>query len=134
MALGFPKIAAARDGASRRAARQQLVTAIAATRAAAFQKGKIATLSLTSTSATVSVLSGLAGNAVTVMGPIRFNTSLGSTITPLSGAPPTVQFNSRGMLTPTPEAPLRYLIVTGTLRDTVCVSPIGVIMPKGCVL
>jgi prepilin-type N-terminal cleavage/methylation domain-containing protein len=133
-AIAVPKIGAARDGASRRAARQELSAAFAATRAAALQKGKTATLTLTSTSATVAVQSGLAGNAVTVWGPIRFDKSLSATIEALNGAPTSVSYNARGLLTPTPVGTQKYRVTVGALRDTVCISPAGIILPKGCQL
>lgn len=133
-ALAVPKFSAASNGASRRAARQELVAAFAATRAAALQKGKTATLTLTSSSATVSVLSGLNGTAVTVFGPIRFNTTLHATIEPLGGASSTISYNARGMLTPQSVATQMYRINVGALRDTVCISPAGIIIPRGCQL
>ncbi len=133
-AVAVPKFAAANNGASRRAARQELVAAFAATRAAALQKGKTATLTLTSSSATVSVLSGINGTAVTVFGPIRFNTTLKATIEPLGGAPSTISYNSRGMLTPLSNGTQMYRINVGALRDTVCISAAGIIIPKGCQL
>lgn len=133
-ALAVPKIGDARDGASRRAARQELSAAFAATRAAAMQKGKTATLTLTSNSASVAVLSGMAGTSVTVWGPIRFNTSLNATIEPLNGATTSIAYNARGMLTPTPVSTLKYRVTVGTKRDTLCISPAGIILPKGCQL
>lgn len=133
-ALVFPKIAAARDSASRRAARQELLASFAATRAAALQKGKTATLTLTATTATVTAQSGLAGNVVTLMGPVNFSTSLNSSITALSGSATTITYNARGLLTPTPSGNLMYRITTGAVQDTVCISPVGVILPKGCIL
>lgn len=134
--VGFaaPGVFMARDSASRRSARQELAGAFAATRAAALQKGKIATLTLTSSSATVSVLSGIAGTAVTVLGPIQFNTSLLATIEPLDGAPAMISYNARGMLTPTPVGTQKYQVSVGYLRDTLCISPAGIILPRGCQL
>ncbi len=133
-ALALPKIATARDGAAKRAARQELAAAFAATRAAALQKGKTATLTLTSTSASVAVLSGIAGTSVNVWGPIRFNTTLNASIEALSGAPTSVAYNARGMLTPTPAGTLKYRVTVGALKDTVCISPAGIILGKGCTL
>lgn len=133
-ALAVPKIAGARDGAAKRAARQELSAAFAATRAAALQKGKTATLTLTSTSATVAVLSGMAATSTTVYGPIRFNTTLNATIEAMGGSPTSISYNARGLLTPTPAGTLRYKVTVGTQRDTVCLSPAGIILPKGCSL
>ena len=71
---------------------------------------------------------------MTVFGPIRFNTTLKATIEPLSGASSTISYNARGMLTPQAGATQMYRITVGTLRDTVCISPAGIIIPKGCQL
>lgn len=133
-AFSVTKMATASDSASRRAARQQFIAAFAATRAAALQKGKTATLTLTSTSATVAVQSGLAGNATTVWGPLEFNTALNVIIEPLGGATSTISYSSRGLLTPTPGGILRYRLTVGASRDTVCISAAGLILPRGCQL
>lgn len=132
--LAVPKIAVTRDGAGRRAARQQLVAAFAATRAAALQKGKSATLTLTSGSAKVTAQSGLAGTEVTVWGPLAFDSTLNAKIEALDGASNSISYNARGMLTPTPAGILKYRLKVGTLQDTVCISPAGIILPKGCKL
>ena len=84
--LAIPKIAVTRDGAGRRAARSQLIAAFAATRGAALQKGKSASLALTSSTATVTVLSGLASNEFTAWGPIDFTNTLGEPNVNLNGA------------------------------------------------
>src|SRR5689334_9187494 len=83
--LTVPKIAVIRDGAGRRAARSQLLAAFAATKGAALQKGKNASLALTSNTATVTVLTGLAGTAFTAWGPIEFTNTLGASIEALDG-------------------------------------------------
>ena len=132
--IAIPKIAVTRDGAGRRAARQQLVAAFAATRAAALQKGKPSTLTLTSSTATVTVLTGLAGTEFTAWGPIDFTSTLGASIEALDGASNTISYNARGMLTPTPVGTLKYRLTVGAEKDTVCISSAGIIMPKGCKL
>ena len=132
--ITVPKLAPSRDAAARRAARQQLVAAFAATRSVAVQKGKTATLTLTSTTATVEVLNGLAATPVTVWGPVGFDSPAAITMTPLDGAPTTLQYDARGLLSPTPVGTLRYRLTVGTVQDTVCVSPAGLILPPGCAL
>ena len=132
--LAIPKIAVSRDSAGRRAARSQLVAAFAATRSAALQKGKTASLALTSGTATVTVLTGLAGTSFTTWGPIEFTSTLGATIEPLGGSATTISYNARGMLTPTPVGTLMYRLTVGAEKDTVCISTAGIIMPKGCKL
>lgn len=131
-ALALPNLAAARDGAGRRAAHQVLEGAIAATRAAALQKGKTATLTIASNAATVTVLSGVANTSVTVLGPVRFTPAFNATIEVLNGSPTTITYNGRGLLTPTPFEPLVYRVKVGATSDTVCVSTAGVILSRGC--
>lgn len=133
-ALAVPKVAVARDGAARRAVRQELTAAFAATRAAALQKGRTATLTLTSVTALVQVPSGINGTVVTVYGPMRFDNTLSATIQALNGAPTSVTYNARGMLTPAGDGTLMYRMTVGTLSDTLCVSAAGIILPKGCQL
>lgn len=131
-ALVMPSITTARDNAGRRAAHQTLEGAVAATRAAALQKGKTATLTLANNTATVTVLSGVANSSVTVMGPVRFTPAFNATIEALNGSATTITYNSRGLLMPTPATPLIYRVKVGTTRDTVCVSAAGVILSRGC--
>ena len=130
-----PKVAELRSRSRLRAARQELSSAFASARAAALQKGKTATLTLGGDSAIVTVLSGLAGTSVTVFGPIKFNGELGSSLSALSGAPTTVSFDARGLMTPVVAGVTnRYRLSSGTYADTVCISAVGIIMPRTCQL
>ncbi len=133
-AIAIPRMTTLKTSTTLRAGRQQLTTAFAAARAAALQKGKTSTLTLTGSTARVSVMSGLNATSVNVFGPVRLDGDLGLTLSALSSAPTSVQFDSRGMLTPTPASTLKYRIAIGSVADTICISPAGVIMPKGCQL
>lgn len=134
--IAIPKIGEIRSRSSLRAARQELASAFAAARAAALQKGKTSTLTLASNAATVTVLSGLAGTSVQVYGPVRLDKDLNSTLTALSSAPTTIQFDARGLITPVPVGvtAYKYRLSTSTYSDTLCISPAGIIMPRGCAL
>ena len=79
-------------------------------------------------------MSGLAGTSVKVLGPVDLLGSVGVSLTPIGGAPTTIAYNARGLLTPTPAGMLRYKLVAGTRADTLCVSPAGIILKKGCTL
>ena len=92
------------------------------------------TLTIDGSSARVSVQSGLNGNVVSVFGPIKLDTEFGITLTPLVSSPLTLNFDARGMLTPTPVANLKYKLSIASSSDTLCISPAGIIMPKGCQL
>lgn len=131
-----PRVAETRAKASLRAARQELVSAFASARAAALQKGKTSTLTLTSGTATVTVLSGLNGTSTTVFGPIKFNGDLNTTVTALGGAPTSISYDARGLVTPAPAANdvRKYRLVSGIYADTLCISAAGIILPRGCQL
>ncbi len=133
-ALVIPRMTTLKSSTTLRAGRQQLTAAFAAARAAALQKGKTSTLTLTGSTARVSVMSGLNATSVNVFGPVRLDSDLGLTLSAISSAPTTIQFDSRGMLTPTPATTLKYRISFESVSDTLCISPAGVIMPKGCQL
>lgn len=133
-AMVVPRMTTIKTSTSLRAARQELTAAFAAARAAALQKGKTSTLTIDGSSARVSVQSGLNGNVVNVFGPIKLDTEFGVGLTALSGSPVTLNFDARGMLTPTPVATLKYKLSISSSSDTLCISPAGIIMPKGCQL
>jgi prepilin-type N-terminal cleavage/methylation domain-containing protein len=133
-AMVVPRMAAISTSSSMRAARQELIAVFAAARAAALQKGKVSTLTLDGSSARVSVQSGLNGTVVSVFGPIKLDTEFGVTLTALSDSPVTLNFDARGMLTPTPASNLQYRLSSAASSDTLCISPAGIIMPKGCQL
>lgn len=128
-----PRMTFIKESSSMRAGRQQLTAAFAAARAAALQKGKPSTLTITGNKAYVSVLSGLAGTSVGVFGPVDL-ASTGVTLIPLGSAPTTITYNARGLMTPTPASMLRYQLSTAGRVDTLCISPAGLILKKGCVL
>jgi type II secretory pathway pseudopilin PulG len=136
-ALAAPRMTTIRESSTLRAGHQQLASAFAAARAAALQKGKTSTLTLSGNVATVTVLSGLAGTSVTVFGPIRLYQSLGVALEPLEGAPTVVNYNGRGMMTNVmveDEEVFRYRLRYGTKLDTLCISTAGLILSKSCTL
>jgi type II secretory pathway pseudopilin PulG len=133
-AMVVPRMTTIKTSTSMRAARQELSAAFAAARAAALQKGKTSTLIIDGSSARVTVLSGLNGTVVSVFGPIKLDTEFGVALTPLSSSPVTINFDARGQLTPTPASVLKYKLSMASSSDTLCISPAGIIMPKGCQL
>jgi type II secretory pathway pseudopilin PulG len=133
LTFASPRISEIRSRNSLRGARNVLSSAFAAARASALQKGKTSTLTLTATSASVSVLSGLNGNPVVILGPLRFDKDLGSSLSAVSGAM-TVSFDARGLVTPMPAGISKYRLANGIYADTVCISPAGIILSKTCSL
>ena len=115
-----------------RATRQELVAAFGAARAAALQKGRVATLALTSTGVSVSVLNASSGTASTIFGPIAFNSQFGTVLNALSNAPTAVAFDPRGLVTPALTTVSKYRISLGSWADTVCISGSGMLLRRGC--
>jgi prepilin-type N-terminal cleavage/methylation domain-containing protein len=117
-----------------RATRQELTSVFSVARAAALQKGRVATLSLTNGVATVTTVSQYTGATVTLAGPIRFNNNYGTVLTPLGSAPTTVSFDGRGLVTPATTNISKYRLSNSQWADTVCISGSGMIMLRGCQL
>lgn len=130
-ALVTPRFTVIKEHSSARAARLQLGSAFAAARAAAVQKGKPATLTIDGDAVTVTVLSGLQGQPVKVLGPMRFDGTSSAQLTVLS-APTTVTYDPRGMITPALEEIARYVLTAGDVSDTLCISASGLVLPKDC--
>ena len=133
--LSIPRIKEMSARSSLRAARQELTAAFASARTAAFQKGKTSTLTLASNQANVTVLSGLAGSSIQVFGPIKLDRALNVSLTALDGAPTSMNFDSRGLVTPTPLGAVnKYRLTYQSYADTLCVSAAGIILPRNCQL
>lgn len=130
-ALTAPRFTVVRDQSAARAARLQLGSAFAAARAAAVQKGKPATVTIDGTDVTVTVLSGLEGAQVRVLGPMRFNGTTNALLTSVSGVTEIV-YDPRGMVTPALDGILRFALTAGSASDTLCISASGLVLPKDC--
>jgi len=134
-AMVAPRVTTIRETSTLRAARQQLSAAFSAARAAALQKGRPSALVINGNEVNVRVLSGLNGANVRVFGPLRFDVSFGATLERLGGAPDSIAYNQRGMMSNVlveGEEVLRYRLRYGTKSDTLCISAAGLILPKGC--
>lgn len=136
-AMVAPRVTTIREGSTLRAGRQQLTAAFSAARAAALQKGRPSALVITGNEVNVRVRSGINNANVLVLGPLRFDVALGMTLERLGGAPDSVAYNQRGMMTniiAAADQTLRYRLVYGSRADTLCISAAGLILPKGCAL
>jgi Tfp pilus assembly protein FimT len=130
-ALAAPRFTVVRDESAARSARLQLGSAFAAARAAAVQKGKPATVTIDGTDVTVTVLSGLEGTEVTVLGPMRFNGTTNALLTSVSGVTEVV-YDPRGMVTPALDGIAKFALSAGEVSDTLCISASGLVLPKDC--
>lgn len=129
-----PMISSIKARSALRATRQELTSAFASARDAALQKGRIATLSLTTSTASVTVVSSTTGNTVTLLGPLDFTQMHSTVLTALSSAPTTVSFDGRGLISPATSAIYKYRIAVSSWADTVCVNGAGIVLIRGCAL
>lgn len=83
------------------------------------------------------VRSGLNNADVRVFGPLRLDVSLGITLQRLGNAPDSVTYNARGLMSNAvagDDQIFRYRLSHGSKADTLCISAVGLILPKGCTL
>ena len=136
IAIAGPKARAFREGASVRGARQELATAIEAARGAAIQRGRTARVHLRTDSLLVTVDTGAPGAAATgryrVLGPLRLDTAFNVTLTRADPADTVISYDSRGLANPRVGHTARFILTRGLRKDSVCVTNLGMILPRGC--
>lgn len=132
--LVLPLTTELRERTALRSARLELASAFAAARAAAVQKGKSATVTLEGSTISVTVMSGAPPHSIPMLGPLKLDRASGTTVRPLASAPTVIQYDARGLVTPTSTATSRYELRSGRRADTVCLTGAGAVMPRGCVL
>ena len=136
MAIAAPRARAFREGASVRGARQELATAIEAARGAAIQRGRTARVHLRTDSLLVTVDTGAPGAAASgryrVLGPLRLDSAFTVTLTPADSRDTVIAFDARGLANPRPGHTVRLVVARGLRKDSVCVTNLGMILPRGC--
>ena len=136
IAIAGPRFRAFREGASVRGARQELATAIEAARGAALQRSRTARVRIRTDSLLVTVDTGAVGAAATgrytVLGPLRLDSSFIVTVTPADPADTIISYDARGLANPRIGHVARFIVRRGTRKDSVCVSNLGMILPRGC--
>jgi Tfp pilus assembly protein FimT len=129
--FSLPKFAALQERSRLTAARQEIEAAIATARAAAVQKGRTATLSISGNTLLVTVTSSSSGTQTTIIPSMPFDTVYGVT---LSATNPTITFDMRGFASPRLGGTGKFRLVGTSRRDSVCVTTVGQIMRRGCSL
>ena len=136
IAIAGPRARAFREGASVRSARQELTTAIEAARGAAIQRSRTARVHIRTDSLLVTVDTGAPGGPATgryrVLGPLRLDSSFVVTLTPAIAGDTVISYDSRGLANPRIGHVARFVITRGNRSDSVCVSNLGMILPRGC--
>jgi Tfp pilus assembly protein FimT len=130
--FAVPRLTELKARTTLRASHDLLEASFATARASAMQKGKQATLSLSGNTVGVTVLSGLTNVSTIVMRPALMSSTFGTDLAALDGAPTSVVFDARGLVTPVRATIAKYQLTVGAYADTVCVSGAGVVLRRGC--
>ena len=130
MAMVAPKFQPAVDAAKLRSAKTELASYLTVARASAIRRNAQSQVQISGSSVTTTV--SVNGAQTTFRRATDLNTSFGVTF---YGSPPSsITFDPRGFLTGTTTA--KYVLVRGTLKDSVCVTSMGIVavQPSGCAL
>ena len=128
IAIAAPRFQPAVDSAKLRAAKTTLATYLTVARASAIRRNAPSQVQLSGTSVTATV--SVNGTQTLYRRATDFQTSFGVTF--WGSAPAAVTFDPRGFLTGTSTA--KYVLVRGSLKDSVCVTSLGVVAQQasGC--
>lgn len=128
-AITYPRIAGVRAGAALRAARVQFTASLATARAAAVRFGRPAQLTRRGNSIEVRADTGGTGTFVSLGLPLALDSAFKVT---LSATVDSVVFGPRGLATSLSPSGARFALVRGDIRDSICLTRLGEISPRGC--
>lgn len=129
-AFALPKFAVLRESGNIAGARQYIEAAIVTARSTAIQKGRPAQINVVNDQVSVTT-TALDGTTIQVMPAMPldqvYHVELGATV-------PTITYDARGFASPRLAAPAVFRVRGSTRHDSVCVTIIGQMMPRGCTL
>jgi len=127
--IAYPRMSGVRASAGLRGARVQFLSSLATARAAAVRFGRPAQLKRTGNSIQVRADTGGTGVFVSLTLPValdsQFSVTLGATVD-------SVVFGPRGLATNLSSSGAQFALVRGTIQDSVCLTRLGEIAPRGC--
>jgi Tfp pilus assembly protein FimT len=132
--LSLPKFKGLAESNRLTSAREELAAAIATARAAAVQKGRTATLFLSGNQMWVTVVTNSAGSTTTIVPVKSFSTLYNVSVSPKDAALTSITFDGRGFATPRLSSTGVFRINGTSKRDSLCITPAGQLMPRGCQL
>ena len=135
--IAAPRARAIRHASAVRAARSELVVAVEAARSAAIQRGRPARFRLGPTGIVATVDTAPPGNAsqwMVIYGPDRLDRQFDVTLSTAAPGDSVIDFDARGFASPRLGRVARLVVARPGFRDSVCVSSVGLIMRRGCVL
>jgi len=128
-AMAYPRMSGVRASAGLRAARVQFIGSLATARAAAVRFGRPAQLKRIGNTIQVRADTGGTGAFVSLSLPLPLDSQFSVT---LSATVDSVVFGPRGLATNLSSSGARFALVRGTVRDSVCLTRLGEVAPRGC--
>jgi prepilin-type N-terminal cleavage/methylation domain-containing protein len=128
-AMAYPRMSGVRQSAGLRAARVQFVSSLATARAAAVRFARPAQLKRSGNSIQVLADTGGTGAFVSLGLPVALDSQFSVT---LSATIDSVVFGSRGLATNLSTSGAQFALVRGTIQDSVCLTRLGEVAPRGC--
>jgi prepilin-type N-terminal cleavage/methylation domain-containing protein len=134
--VAVPRVSAQRDASAVRAARLEIVAVTEAARAAAMQRRRPGRMTFSANVLTASVDTSPANasfqaNMVT-LSLQRLDQAYGVVVTTAAPGDSLIAYDARGFADPRRAAKL--YVRRGSARDSVCVTQMGLILPRGCAL
>jgi type II secretory pathway pseudopilin PulG len=138
MLATVPRVSALRSASAVRAARLEVATVAEAARAAAIQRGRPARIAfrnntLVATVDTSPPSAPLSAQMVT-LAIQRLDVAYGVTLSHARPADTVVAYDARGFANPRRAEIAKLYVARGGVRDSVCISVVGLILPRGCAL
>ncbi|AHG93898.1 hypothetical protein J421_6363 (plasmid) [Gemmatirosa kalamazoonensis] len=132
-------LARARNAFAVRAVRQTITAVLDAARAGAVQRGRTGRFVVRGNAVlayvdTVAIAGGSVVGTYTVMAPEDFLTAYGAKLSLASPGDTLVAYDGRGFANPRLGRIARVIITKGTAKDSVCITNLGQVMPRGCSL
>ena len=128
-AMAYPRMSGLRASAGPRGARGQFLSSLATARAAAVRFGRPAQLKRTGNTIQVRADTGGTGVFVSLSVPValdsEFSVTLGATVD-------SVVFGPRGLATNLSSSGAQFALVHGSIQDSVCLTRLGDVAPRGC--
>jgi prepilin-type N-terminal cleavage/methylation domain-containing protein len=133
-----PRVGALRDASAVRAARLEVATAVEAARAAAMQRGRTARVAIRR-NVLVAAVDTSPVNApqqaeMVTLTIQRLDAAYGVTLTTAAPADTLIAYDARGFASPRRAQTAKFYVARRQSRDSVCVSTVGLILPRGCAL
>lgn len=129
-AFSMPRFATLRERGNLSSARQQIEAAIVTARSTAVQKGLPATVRVANNRVWVTAMTA-SGSTITIMTPVPLDSVYRVKV---AASDTSLSFDARGFASPRLGAPGIVRLVGATRRDSVCITVIGQLMPRGCKL